>query len=152
MTPRYNDWWGHFSIGKLTQVFSSLLSCVEHIVQGTLGGYLEEFSGKISPTCLLPIILPIREPCWHKGEVVSVGPTVHCSCWLWISLPLSGDMVQTRGVALTRWGGDGRGGWLFRAGKSGQNIGFIRTHVADLAHKSALVSVLPKMLGEVIKP
>ena len=33
---------GHFSIGILTQRFSSLLSCVGHTVQGPLGGSSEK--------------------------------------------------------------------------------------------------------------
>lgn len=101
---------GHFGIGILTQGFSSLLSCVEHTIQGPWVG-----PQRRSPTCLFFIILPIRELCWHKGEVVSVGPAVCCYCRLCLLLPLSRDGVQTRAIALTRWGGRG-GGQLFRAG------------------------------------
>lgn len=48
-------------------------------------------------------------------------------------------------------GGTGGGDRLLQAGQSGKNIGSFRTHVGDLAHKSALVSGVPKILSEVIK-
>lgn len=66
-------------------------------------------------------------------------------------LSLSRDGVQAGGGALTRLGGDGREGWLRRVRQSGKNSGSVRAHVGDLAHKSALVSGLPKMLSGVIK-
>lgn len=111
-------------------------------------GYLEKVTGLVQLFYLFSIILPTREQCWHKSGVISVGLFAAAPGFESI-LPLSRDGFLTRGVALARWRGDGKGGCLFRAGQSGKIIGPIRTHRGDLVHKCDLVSVLPEMLGEV---
>lgn len=82
---------------------------------------------------------------------MSLGPTVSSAAAVVVGceplLPLSRDGVQIRGIVLTRWGGDR----LLKTGQSGKNIGSFKAYVGDLAHKSALVSGLPKILGGAIK-
>lgn len=89
---------------------------------GSLSGYLEKVILLDTCFCLFAIILPIREPMLtqRRSLLVFVGPTVYCRLALNPSCIFPGMKLRLGGVALTRWKGDGGGGWLLTSGQSGK--------------------------------